>query len=86
MDELSEEDKLTVTRARKIQRFCSQPFSVAQQFTGVPGKYVPRKETIRGFKEILQGKHDQIPENLFLMAGGIDEVVERYEARHDAEA
>ena len=86
MDELSEEDKLTVARARKIQRFCSQPFSVAQQFTGVPGKYVPRKETIRGFKEILQGKHDQIPENLFLMAGGIDEVVERYEARHDAEA
>ena len=86
MDELSEEDKLTVARARKIQRFCSQPFSVAQQFTGVPGKYVSRKETIRGFKEILQGKHDQIPENLFLMAGGIDEVVERYEARHDAEA
>ena len=86
MDELSEEDKLTVARARKIQRFCSQPFSVAQQFTGVPGKYVPRKETIRGFKEILQGKHDQIPENLFLMAGEIDEVVERYEARHDAEA
>ena len=86
MDELSEEDKLTVARARKIQRFFSQPFSVAQQFTGVPGKYVPRKETIRGFKEILQGKHDQIPENLFLMAGGIDEVVERYEARHDAEA
>ena len=86
MDELSEEDKLTVARARKIQRFCSQPFSVAQQFTGVPGKYVPRKETIRGFKEILQGKHDQIPENLFLMAGGIDEVVERYEARPDAEA
>ena len=86
MDELSEEDKLTVARARKIQRFCSQPFSVAQQFTGVPGKYVPRKETIRGFKEILQGKHDQIPENLVLMAGGIDEVVERYEARHDAEA
>lgn len=86
MDELSEEDKLTVARARKIQRFCSQPFSVAQQFTGVPGKYVPCKETIRGFKEILQGKHDQIPENLFLMAGGIDEVVERYEARHDAEA
>ena len=86
MDELSEEDKLTVARARKIQRFFSQPFSVAQQFTGVPGKYVPRKETIRGFKEILQGKHDQIPEYLFLMAGGIDEVVERYEARHDAEA
>lgn len=86
MDELSEEDKLTVARARKIQRFFSQPFSVAQQFTGTPGKYVPRKETIRGFKEILDGKHDQIPENLFLMAGGIDEVVERYEAQHGTES
>lgn len=85
MDELSEEDKLTVARARKIQRFFSQPFSVAQQFTGTPGKYVPRKETVRGFKEILDGKHDQIPENLFLMAGGIDEVVERYEAQHGTE-
>ena len=86
MDELSEEDKLTVARARKIQRFFSQPFSVAQQFTGTPGKYVPRKETVRGFKEILDGKHDQIPENLFLMAGGIDEVVERYEAQHGTES
>ena len=86
MDELSEEDKLTVARARKIQRFFSQPFSVAQQFTGTPGKYVPLKETIRGFKEILDGKHDQIPENLFLMTGSIDEVVERYEAQHDAES
>ena len=86
MDELSEEDKLTVARARKIQRFFSQPFSVAQQFTGTLGKYVPRKETVRGFKEILDGKHDQIPENLFLMAGGIDEVVERYEAQHGTES
>ena len=86
MDELSEEDKLTVARARKIQRFFSQPFSVAQQFTGTPGKYVPRKETVRGFKEILDGKHDQIPENLFLMTGGIDEVVERYEAQHGTES
>ncbi len=85
MDELSEEDKLTVSRARKIQRFFSQPFSVAEQFTGTPGKYVPLKETVRGFKEILEGKHDQIPENLFLMAGTIDEVVERYEAQHDGE-
>ena len=86
MDELSEEDKLTVARARKIQRFFSQPFSVAQQFTGTPGKYVPLKETIRGFKEILEGKHDRIPENLFLMAGSIDEVVERYEAQHGTES
>ena len=85
MDELSEEDKLTVSRARKIQRFFSQPFSVAEQFTGTPGKYVPLKETVRGFKEILEGKHDQIPENLFLMAGTIDEVVERYEAQHGGE-
>ena len=85
MDELSEEDKLTVSRARKVQRFFSQPFSVAEQFTGTPGKYVPLKETVRGFKEILEGKHDQIPENLFLMAGTIDEVVERYEAQHDGE-
>lgn len=82
MDELSEEDKLTVARARKIQRFLSQPFSVAEQFTGTPGKYIPLKETIRGFKEILEGKHDQIPENMFLFAGTIDEVVERYESRH----
>lgn len=82
MDELSEEDKLTVSRARKIQRFFSQPFSVAEQFTGTPGKYVPIKETVRSFKEILEGKHDMIPENLFLMAGTIDEVVERYEAEN----
>jgi len=79
MDELADSDKLVVNRARKIQRFMSQPFSVAQQFTGIPGKYLPLKETIRGFREILEGKYDDIPENLFLLAGGIDEVVERYE-------
>ncbi len=82
MDELSEEDKLTVNRARKIQRFFSQPFSVAEQFTGTPGRYVPLKETVRSFKEILDGKCDDIPENLFLMAGSIDEVTERYEAEY----
>ena len=77
MDELSEDDKLTVSRARKIQRFLSQPFFVAGQFTGLEGKYVPISETIRGFKEILEGKHDDIPEGFFLNAGTIDEVVER---------
>ena len=80
MDELSEEDKLTVARARKIQRFLSQPFSVAEQFTGMEGRYVPIKETVRGFKEILDGLHDDIPESMFLFAGGIDEVVEKYKA------
>ena len=75
MDELSEADKLTVSRARKVQRFLSQPFSVAEAFTGMEGKYVPLKETIRGFKEIIEGKHDDIPESAFLFAGGIDEVV-----------
>ena len=79
MDELSDSDKLVVNRARKIQRFMSQPFSVAEQFTGTPGKYLPLKETVRGFKEILEGKHDDIPENPFLFAGGIDEVIERHE-------
>jgi F-type H+/Na+-transporting ATPase subunit beta len=82
MDELSEEDKVTVNRARKVQRFFSQPFSVAEQFTGSPGKYVPLKETVRSFKEILEGKYDQVPENLFLMAGSIDDVKERYEAQY----
>ena len=77
MDELSEDDKLTVARARKIQRFLSQPFFVATQFTGLDGKYVPLSETIRGFKEIIDGKHDDIPEQYFLNAGTIDEVVER---------
>jgi len=75
MDELSEEDKLTVSRARKIQRFLSQPFSVAEQFTGMEGKYVPVKETIRGFKEIIEGKHDDLPESAFLFVGTIDEAV-----------
>ncbi len=75
MDELSEEDKLTVSRARKIQRFLSQPFSVAEQFTGYEGKYVPIKETVRGFKEILEGKHDDLPESAFLFVGSIDEAV-----------
>ena len=79
MDELSDSDKLIVSRARKIQRFLSQPFSVASQFTGMEGKYLPLKETIRGFREILDGKHDEIPEQMFLFAGGIDEVVEKYE-------
>ena len=78
MDELSEEDKLTVNRARKVQRFLSQPFSVAEQFTGYKGKYVPLKETIRSFKEIIEGKHDDIPESYFLFAGSIDEVVAKY--------
>jgi len=74
MDELSDEDKIVVARARKIQRFLSQPFFVAETFTGTPGKYVPLKESIRGFKEILDGKHDGIPEHAFLMVGSIDEV------------
>ena len=77
MDELSDEDKITVSRARKIQRFLSQPFFVAEKFSGYEGKYVPLKETIRGFKEIIEGKHDDIPESAFLFAGTIDEVVER---------
>ena len=77
MDELSEEDKLTVSRARKIQRFLSQPFSVAEQFTGYEGKYVPVKETVRGFKEILEGKHDDLPESAFLYVGTIEEAVEK---------
>ena len=75
MDELSDEDKLIVARARKIQRFLSQPFSVAEQFTGFQGKYVPVKETVRGFKEILEGKHDDLPESAFLFVGTIDEAI-----------
>ncbi len=74
MDELSEEDKLIVTRARKIQRFLSQPFFVAEVFTGSPGKYVSLKETIRGFKGILNGEYDDLPEQAFYMVGSIDEV------------
>ena len=77
MDELSEEDRLTVARARKIQRFLSQPFTVAEQFTGMQGKYVPLSETIRGFKEIIEGKHDDLPESAFLFVGYIDEAVEK---------
>ena len=77
MEELSEEDKNTVNRARKVQRFLSQPFSVAEQFTGMQGKYVPVKETIRGFKEIIEGQCDDIPESCFLFVGGIDEVREK---------
>ena len=77
MDELSEDDKLTVARARKVQRFLSQPFTVAEQFTGYTGKYVPVAETVRGFKEIIEGKHDDLPESVFLFVGTIDEAVER---------
>ena len=81
MDELSEDDKLTVNRARKVQRFLSQPFSVAEQFTGYEGKYVPLKETVRGFKEIIEGKHDEIPESCFLYAGTIDDVVAKWKGQ-----
>ena len=77
MDELSEDDKLVVSRARKVQRFLSQPFFVAVQFTGVDGRYVPLSETIRGFKEIIEGKHDDLPESAFLFVGTIDEAVEK---------
>jgi F-type H+-transporting ATPase subunit beta len=75
MEELSDEDKLTVARARRIQRFLSQPMFVAEAFTGIEGKYVPIKETVRGFKEILEGKHDQLPEAAFLLVGTIEEAV-----------
>ena len=84
MEELSEEDKVTVARARRIQRFLSQPFYVAEQFTGREGRYVPTTETVRGFKEILEGKHDDISEQDFYMAGTIDEVVERASTREGA--
>ena len=77
MEELSEEDKLTVARARKIQRFLSQPFFVAETFTGAPGKYVSLAETVRGFREVVEGKHDELPEQAFYMVGGIDEAVEK---------
>jgi F-type H+-transporting ATPase subunit beta len=79
IDELSDEDKVTVARARKIQRFLSQPFHVAEQFTGVPGKYVKLADTIRGFREILEGKHDDVPEQAFLLQGPIEDVLERAE-------
>ena len=77
MEELSEEDKLTVGRARRIQRFLSQPFFVAEQFTGIKGKYVKIEDTVRGMKEVIDGKHDQLPEQAFYMVGGIEEVVEK---------
>jgi F-type H+-transporting ATPase subunit beta len=84
IDELSEEDRLTVSRARKLQRFLSQPFFVAQQFTGLEGKYVPIADTIRGFKEIVEGKHDEIPEQDFYMVGSIDEVIAKFQKRKSA--
>src|SRR6187455_202190 len=84
IDELSEDDRLTVSRARKLQRFLSQPFFVAQQFTGLEGKYVTIADTIRGFKEIVEGKHDEIPEQDFYMVGTIDEVLERWKKRQAA--
>jgi len=77
MDELSDQDKLTVSRARKIQRFLSQPFDVSEKFTGIPGTYVPISETVRGFKEIIEGKHDDLPESAFLFVGTIDEAIEK---------
>ena len=77
MDELSEEDKQAVARARKIERFFSQPFTVAEVFTGSPGKYVPLKDTIRGFKGIVDGEYDHLPEQAFYMVGGIDEAIEK---------
>ena len=77
IDELSEEDKVTVARARKIQRFLSQPFHVAQQFTGLEGRYVKLEDTIRGFKELVEGKHDDIPEQAFYMMGTLEEALER---------
>jgi F-type H+-transporting ATPase subunit beta len=79
IDELSEDDKLTVSRARKIQRFLSQPFFVAEQFTGLPGKYVPIADTVKGFKEIVDGRHDGIPEQAFYMVGTIEEVLAKAE-------
>jgi F-type H+-transporting ATPase subunit beta len=86
LDELSEDDKLTVSRARKIQKFLSQPFFVAEQFTGYKGKYVPIGETVRGFKEIAEGKHDEIPEQAFYLAGPIDEVLERHQKEKEQKA
>jgi F-type H+-transporting ATPase subunit beta len=86
MEELSDEDKVTVSRARKIQRFLSQPFHVAEVFTGHAGKYVKIEDTVRGFKEIVDGKHDDIPEQAFYMKGGIEEVVEAAKKMAEAEA
>jgi F-type H+-transporting ATPase subunit beta len=86
IDELSEDDKLTVSRARKLQRFLSQPFHVAEQFTGVQGRYVKVPDTVKGFKEIIEGKHDDLPEQAFYMVGGIEEAVERGEKLKSAAA
>ncbi|HEU5161953.1 MAG TPA: F0F1 ATP synthase subunit beta, partial [Thermoanaerobaculia bacterium] len=86
IDELSEEDKLVVSRARKIQRFLSQPFHVAEQFTGIPGKYVKIEETIRGFREIVEGKHDDVPEQAFLLQGTIEDVLAKAEQLRSAAA
>jgi F-type H+-transporting ATPase subunit beta len=80
IDELSEDDKLLVSRARKIERFFSQPMFVAEQFTNIPGKYVPMRETVRGFREILDGEHDDLPEDAFMMAGTIEDVAENAKA------
>jgi F-type H+/Na+-transporting ATPase subunit beta len=77
VDELTDEQKLAVSRARRIERFLSQPFHVAEAFTGTPGKYVPLSETIRGFKEIVEGRHDELPEEAFFLVGSIDEAVEK---------
>jgi F-type H+-transporting ATPase subunit beta len=84
IDELSEDDKQIVARARKIQRFLSQPFFVAEQFTGLTGKFVPIKDTIRGFKEIVDGKHDDLPEQAFYLVGGIEEVAQKAEKMKNA--
>jgi F-type H+-transporting ATPase subunit beta len=77
MDELSDDDKITVARARRVQRFLSQPFNVAEVFTGMPGQYVKIEDTVSGFKEILEGKHDELPEQAFMMVGSIDQAVEK---------
>ena len=86
MDELSDEDKVVVQRARKIERFLSQPFHVAEQFTGIPGKYVPLADTVRGFKDLVDGKCDELPEQAFFMVGGIEEAAEQAEKLSGREA
>ena len=84
IDELSEDDKIVVARARKIQKFLSQPFHVAEQFTGIPGKYVKVADTIRSFREVVEGKHDEIPEQAFYLQGSIEDVLEKFEAMKKA--
>ena len=86
MDELSDEDKVIVQRARKIERFLSQPFHVAEQFTNIPGKYVPLSETVRGFRDVVDGKVDELPEQAFYMVGGIEEAVEQAKKMAAAES